>query len=112
VGDFAQQQKMANEIQRVGKRYFLQTPNYYFPIEPHVLFFGFQWLPVGLRAFLISRFNLGWVRRIPNADQARQWAENTRLLCRHDLQKLFPGACLYEEKLLGLTKSFIVYNGW
>ena len=27
--------KMSNQVQRVGKNYFIQTPNYYFSIEPH-----------------------------------------------------------------------------
>src|SRR5690606_18576065 len=29
------QKKMASEIRRVGKKYFIQTPNKYFFIEPH-----------------------------------------------------------------------------
>ena len=37
VGSFNDQLKMADEIKRVGKIYFLQTPNYYFPIEPHFI---------------------------------------------------------------------------
>lgn len=37
VGDYEAQRQMANEIMRVGKRYFVQTPNFYFPIEPHIL---------------------------------------------------------------------------
>ncbi len=112
VGDFSQQQKMADEVQRVGKHYFLQTPNYYFPIEPHVLFPGFQWLPTQLRVFLLTHFKLGWVKRMADAKQAQQWVNDTRLLRKRDLQKLFPDAQLYEEKLFGLTKSFIVYDRW
>ena len=65
VGDFEQQRRMANEVQRVGRRYFLQTPNYYFPIEPHFLFPGFQWLPRDLRVALIQHLSLGWVKQIP-----------------------------------------------
>src|SRR5690606_38569539 len=42
---FENQKKMAAEIQRVGKRYFVQTPNKYFFIEPHYALPLFQFLP-------------------------------------------------------------------
>lgn len=71
VGDQTQQMRMAQEVQHVGVRYFVQTPNYYFPIEPHFLFPGFQWLPITLRTWLIQRFNLGWMRKISDEEQAK-----------------------------------------
>jgi len=35
-----------------------------------------------------------------------------RLLTEKELKDLFPGAKIYKEKLLGLTKSFTVCKGW
>jgi 2-polyprenyl-3-methyl-5-hydroxy-6-metoxy-1,4-benzoquinol methylase len=112
VGGLSQQGRMAREIQRVGKRYFVQTPNYLFPIEPHFLLPGFQWLPASVRVFLVRHFSLGWIRRIPDRDKAAELVHSTRLLRKGELLALFPGARLYEEKVLGLTKSFVVYKGW
>src|SRR6185436_2553105 len=46
VGEWPSQRLMANEVQRLGRRYFLQTPSYGFPLEPHFFTLGFHWLPV------------------------------------------------------------------
>ncbi|MBC8844888.1 class I SAM-dependent methyltransferase, partial [Escherichia coli] len=43
------QEKMAKEVLRVGKYHFIQTPNYWFPIEPHWVFPFFQFLPKSIR---------------------------------------------------------------
>lgn len=112
VGDSVQQSRMAREVERVGRRYFVQTPNYFFPIEPHYLFPGFQWLPIDARAWLLNHFDLGWSKRAPTRAAARQSVESVSLLRKHEVQSLFPQANLYEEKVLGLTKSFVVYKGW
>ena len=37
VGTPDQQRRFAHEIQRVGRRYWVQTPNRRFPVEPHLL---------------------------------------------------------------------------
>lgn len=112
VGDYQQQKRMAQEVQRVGRCYFVQTPNYFFPIEPHFLFLGFQWLPVSTRTWLLQHFNLGWIPRVPEAEAAKKVVESIRLLRKKEFVALFPGATIYEEKFFGLTKSFIAYQGW
>lgn len=114
VGDYERQREMAREVRRVGRRYFLQTPNRNFPIEPHFVFPFFQFLPLPAQTFLLFHLNLGWKRkrRIKDKERARQIATSIRLLTESELREFFPGATLYKEKLLGLTKSFIVYDGW
>lgn len=112
VGTYADQLQMAKETMRVGKRYFIQTPNKYFPIEPHFLFPFFQFLPIAVRVALLQRFRLGWFPRESNLGKARRIVESIRLLDKGDFVKLFPTASIYEEKILGITKSFVAYEGW
>lgn len=112
VGNFADQQRMANEVMRVGKRYFVQTPHRYFPIEPHFLLPYFQFWPIKLRIWLLTRFTLGWYQRIPDPVQARALVEEIQLLTAKQLHILFPDATMYRERFFGLTKSFVMYGGW
>lgn len=112
VGDFNDQTKMAKEVMRVGKRYFVQTPNKFFPIEPHFLFPFFQFLPLSVRVFLLRKFNLGWYKKISNEVDARREVEAVRLLSKREFTRLFPHASIHEEKFAGMTKSFVAFNGW
>jgi SAM-dependent methyltransferase len=93
------QQRFADEIRRVGDRYFVQTPNRYFPIEPHYQLPLFQFLPESWRRYLNRRFTLGWRQR-------GMW-EEANLLSAADLRRLFPDAEIHREKILGLTKSLM-----
>jgi hypothetical protein len=110
--DFGDQRLMADEIRRVGKRYFVQTPNRYFPIEPHFLVPGFQFLPIRARTWALTHFNLGWYKKFEDAEAARREVQSIALLTEHQLRRLFPGASIYRERFLGMTKSFVAYHGW
>lgn len=112
VGDYNDQLQMANEIRRVGKRYFVQTPNLYFPIEPHFVFPFFQFLPVEVKLWLITHFDLGFYQKITNKKTALDAVTSIKLLNKKEFISLFPNAKIFEEKFFGLTKSFIVYDGW
>ena len=112
VGGYADQMRMANEVMRVGKRHFIQTPNRYFPLEPHFLFPFFQFFPVVFRVWLLQNFKLGWFSRTPDPATAKEIVKSIRLLGRDEFLALFPGSSLYEEKVLGVTKSFVAYGGW
>ena len=102
--------KLAEDIRRIGKHYFIQTPNYYFPIEPHFLFPFFQYLPLNLRAALVKKFDLGWYDRQPDKVKAFELASSIKLLSQKELKKLFPDGNIYHEKYLFLNKSFIIYK--
>jgi len=112
LGAYNDQLRMASEVRRVGKRYFIQTPNRFFPLEPHFLFPFFQFLPIKIRVWLIQNFNLGWIRRTPDLPKAMAIVESIRLLDKNEFASLFPGAAIHEEKVLGLTKSFVAVGGW
>lgn len=112
VGGYHEQCKMANEIKRVGKSYFLQTPNKFFPIEPHHLVPFFQFFPLQLKVFILRHFETGGHKKIQDKKKAEEVARNIRLLTKRELLDLFPGGTIYKEKFFGLTKSFIIYGGW
>lgn len=112
VGDLAAQQKMAREVARVAKRYIVQTPNYYFPMEPHFLVPGFQFMPLWMQIALIQRFKLGWTQREPDVERAEQLAKSVRLLKPKEFSGLFPEADIYIERWAAFPKSYIAYYGW
>lgn len=107
---FEDQRLMAEEMKRVATGIFLQTPNKWFPLEPHTLFPFFQFLPLKVKVWLIMHFNLGWYKKISDKNRAEQECLSIRLMNRAELRSLFPGATIKAEKFLGLTKSFIVLN--
>jgi len=112
VGTYEDQQAMASEVRRIGSRYFVQTPNRYFPIEPHFLFPGFQFLPVSVRAGMLSRRDVGWYKRAESYEAALKEVTAIRLLSEAEFRRLFPEGRLCRERLLGLSKSFTIYHGW
>ncbi|MDH5509143.1 MAG: class I SAM-dependent methyltransferase [Nitrospinota bacterium] len=111
LGEFDDQRLCANEMTRVGKRYFVQTPNRYFPIEPYFLYPYFQLYPDKLKTFLLWKANIGWY---PAAswEEAWQTATSVRLMTREELARLFPQGRIVDEKYLGLVKSFTAIGGW
>ena len=110
VGDFDDQRRMAEEVQRVGRRYYVQTPNRFFPIEPHYMFPLFQFLPVAVRAALVERFKLGWMPRHRGYEAAKDAVQSIQLLKKSDIKELFPKAMIAEERFAGMTKSLIAYS--
>jgi len=82
----------ASELRRVGRGWFVQTPAFSFPIEPHSLLPGAQWLPVGLR------------RRYWRLGAAGGW-EEISLLRRGEFEELFGPA--RPERFGGLVKSWV-----
>lgn len=107
LGTFENQIKMAKEIRRVAKKYYVQTPSYYFPIEPHFLFPFFHWLPFSVRIILLQNFSLGWYHKVNSKREALKSVKQIRLLTKKEVERLIPDSKIYKEKLWGFTKSYI-----
>jgi hypothetical protein len=107
LGTFADQRSAANEIRRVAKGYFVQTPHRYFVLEPHFQVPYWAQLPIGLRIALHQRFDLGWMQAQPDYRIARMEVEQIRLLTQREMQELFPDGEIRKEKIGPLVKSLI-----
>ncbi|GAB4497619.1 MAG: hypothetical protein OHK0052_09500 [Anaerolineales bacterium] len=107
LSDYASQQKLAAECARVGKQYYVQTPNKWFPIEPHVLTLFIHWLPKKWQRYLIRYFSVwGWLNK-PSLKQIDELLAEVRLLTKKEMQSLFPNGLIHEEKVFVFTKSFL-----
>lgn len=110
VGTYKDQESMAAEVQRVGRSYFIQTPNRSFPIEPHFYFPLFQFLTHSAQARLLTWFSLGMFNRRRALFEAYDLVRSIRLLSEQEMRRLFPGCTVYRERLAGMTKSIVSYG--
>lgn len=107
VGTSEDQRRFAAECRRVGRSYYVQTPNQRFPIEPHLLTPLVHWLPRRWQARLLRNFTVwGWITR-PDHDAQTRFLTTTRMLTRAELRALFPDAEIWTERSFGLAKSFV-----
>jgi SAM-dependent methyltransferase len=85
--------RFAAEVRRVARGWFVQTPAFSFPIEPHALLPFAHWLPPRARR---AYWRLG---------VAGDW-DDIGLLRHRDMAALF-GEPVLAERALGLVKSWI-----
>ncbi len=107
VGDWEQMVRFAANTKRLAPRYYVQTPNYWFPYEPHFRFPGFQYLPRTLRIALLQRFSLGFFERVEQREEARDIIAHHCLVSTRQMRSLFDDAEISHEKVAGLKKSII-----
>ena len=106
VGGYAQRMRFADTVHRLADRHWVQTPYRYFPIEPHWLFPGFQFLPLTVRGEISRRWPLAHTPSASYADGVRA-ALGVELLSRTEMAVYFPGSQLRSERALGMVKSLI-----
>jgi hypothetical protein len=103
----ANQERMAREVRRLAAVFWVQTPNFWFPVEPHFLTPAWHWLPVAVRVWLLQRRRWGWRGPCPEKADAEDAVREVRLLRGSELRRLFPDARLVAEKFGPLVKSYI-----
>jgi hypothetical protein len=106
VGGHERRIRFAEAVRGLADAYWVQTPYRYFPVEPHWVAPGAQYLPVALRAQVVRRWPLLHSRPDNRADALRI-VFGTELIDRTQMRYYFPDGNVRGERILGLTKSLV-----
>ena len=99
VGDLKRQKKFANEIMRVGKKWYVTTPNFCFPIETHWKLPFIHFIPIKLQRPLARYFKThGW------------YGDGYYLLSARKLKKLFPTSKIKKQRTTFYPEVLIAYS--
>lgn len=111
VGGHARRLAFADTVRGAAAHHWVQTPYRYFPVEPHWVFPGFQFLPMAARAGISASWPLGWMHDLNDPPIGRYehlpYAIEVELLSRTEMRHYFPKSELLWERFAGLTKSLI-----
>lgn len=111
VGNWHNKLSFARETTRVAPRYFHQTPNFWFPWEPHQSMAFFHWLPAPMQLWIARHHRLGWANSKAQTVTDGMWAvEHASMLDRTMVDSLFPNAKIIVEHFVGLPKSFVAIS--
>jgi hypothetical protein len=104
LGGHGPRRRLAEVVVSMAPAYLVQTPYRYFPVEPHWMFPGFQFLPVAARSYLAPQWPLGhtygW-----EPDAAADEVMSTDLLTASEMRHYFPDAEIVWERIAGVPKS-------
>jgi len=92
------QKRMAKEISRVGRSWFVTTPNFWYPIEMHHKVPFFQFLPRSAQSFVQRKW--------------RTWPEGEpiNLLTASQLQNLLPGSSVLKPRVTFYPETLVAFR--
>lgn len=108
LGNFERQKKMATEIMRVGKSWFVTTPNRWYPFEFHLRLPFVTWLPG--HSYL-------WVGRLVSYNHVRRKyvfgakRSGTRLMTAKELELCFPGGKIIKQRVTFMAETLVCVGG-
>ena len=112
VGTLEDMERFSRECERVGKHFYIQTPNHWFPLEPHLGVAFLHWLPRTLYRKLCV-ISIRYPFTINNPSERKHFYrsfDTTYLLTHKQLRLLFPHQRILAEKVLCMVKSVVVSN--
>jgi hypothetical protein len=108
VGGHHRRQAFALSVRTLGEHHWVQTPNRYFPVEPHWVCPGLQYLPPRGRAAVSRVWPIGsFTARRGSLHERLADALEIELLSASELSFYFPESRIVRERVLGLPKSLI-----
>jgi len=107
LGSLEGQKRFASEIRRVGRYYYVQTPNRWFFMEPHLITPFIHFLPRKMQRRLLRNGSTWGLIVRPTPEQCDDFLKEIRLLSKAEMKALFSDGMILEEKVAGMTKSIM-----
>lgn len=105
LGGHARRQQFADVVQESASAWWIQTPYRYFPIEPHWIFPGFQFLPFRARVMVCQHWNRLHVPARKDRAEAAAIVASIELISATEMRAYFPTSEIWYERLGILPKS-------
>lgn len=106
VGGHSQRVRLAEVIQKAADKHWVQTPYRYFPIEPHWLAPGIQFLPFAAKVRATMIWRLGNLHTT-DRNRAIKSVNEIELLSLTQMRTYFPDSDIWCERVAGLIKSMV-----
>ena len=108
LGSYERQKTMAAEIMRIAKRWFVTTPNRWFPFEFHMRLPFVTWLP-GKSYLRIG--NIITYNHLRGKYMFGVKRDDLRLMSARELEKCFPGSKIIKQRVTFMAETLIAIGG-
>ncbi len=107
LGGHARRQQFADVVQESASSWWIQTPYRYFPVEPHWIFPGFQFLPFRVRLMICQRWNTLHAPASKDMAEAAELVASVELISATEMRTYFPTSEIWFERIAALPKSLV-----
>ena len=113
LGSFERQKKMANEIMRVGRSWFVTTPNRWFPFEFHMRLPLVTWIPCKGYFCIGSIISYNHVKRKYTFGNkfGNKYDEGLRLMSYQEVKRCFPCSKVIKQRVTVMAETLIAIGG-
>jgi hypothetical protein len=107
LGGHARRQQFADVVQESAPCWWVQTPYRYFPVEPHWIFPGFQFLPFRARVMICQHWSTIHTPMIKDRAKAAESVASVELISATEMRSYFPTSEIWFERFAGIPKSLV-----
>jgi SAM-dependent methyltransferase len=108
LSKFERQKKMAAEIMRVGKNWFVSTPNRWFPFEFHMRLPFVTWLPRSIQIGLGQIISYDHIKKKYISGIKRS---DLRLMTARELKQCFPTGRIIKQRITFMAETLVCVGG-
>jgi hypothetical protein len=107
LGGHARRQQFAGVVRKSAPAWWVQTPYRYFPVEPHWIFPGLQFLPYRTRLFVVQHWSVLHTPAVRDRAEAEELVSSVELISASEMRSYFPAGQIWFERVAGIPKSMV-----